>query len=146
MGPMFVPGDGESDLCGVVRWWLVSRPSWHLRMDQVGDQGLGLYFARNVHRSATVEEVADALLNDPQVRAALGALSSPAGIAIEQMILRLVLPDWQARLLAEGLARAWKVVLDENRPAWQRGEVLVGTVVVVGLLGMLASSISRGSN
>lgn len=51
-------------------------------------------------------------------------------------MLQLYLPDWQAQVLTSALTRAWKIVLDENRPIWQRADVLVG--IGIGLVLLLA--------
>ena len=57
--------------------------------------------------------------------------------------MRLWLPDWQAQLLTAALTHAWRTVLDQNRPIWQRTEVLVGASI--GAVALLAWA-SRGKS
>jgi hypothetical protein len=89
-------------------------------------------------RQATSDEVAADVINDPAVRQALLALTSPAGEAVEQAVLQHWLPGWQAQLLTLALTKAWGIVLDQGRPAWQRGEVLVGTLAIIAVVCLLA--------
>jgi hypothetical protein len=72
------------------------------------------------------------------VRQALLALTSPAGEAVEQAVLQSWLPAWQAQLLTAALTQGWRTVLDQSRPAWQRGEVLVGALAILAVVCLLA--------
>lgn len=89
------------------------------------------------YRWATADEVAAAEnVNSPALREPLGFLASPRQ-AIENAVARLYLPEGQASLLTDALTLAWKTVLDWNRPAWQRTEVLVSSMTVIGFIGLL---------
>jgi hypothetical protein len=88
-------------------------------------------------RSATAEEVAAELVDNPAVREALGLLESPAGQALEEAVARVYLPGWEAELLTDALTIAWKTVLDQNRPVWQRTEVLIGALLLLGVVGLI---------
>jgi hypothetical protein len=55
---------------------------------------------------------------------------------IEQAVAQLWLPPLEAELLTDGLTQAWRIVLDQNRPVWQRADVLAGTGMFLAIVGM----------
>jgi hypothetical protein len=125
------------DLQRALRSWIASNPFWYLRETRAEHQNQPWAFSMPLNRRAAADEVASAIVNDPALRATLTLLASPPGEAIEQAIAQFWLPGWQAELLADGLTRAWEIVLDQNRPLWQRVDVLLGTVLVLGLVGIM---------
>lgn len=94
-------------------------------------------FSTPLNRRAEADEISSEIVNDPNLREALTILASPPGEAIEQAIAQVWLPGWQAELLADGLTRAWKIVLDQNRPLWQRVDVLLAAGLFLGLAGIM---------
>lgn len=129
------------DLGIAIRSWCLRNPTWHSRpappSSPLGPQFLTPW-ARLATRYATPDEVAAEVVNDPAVRQALLALTSPAGEAVEQAVLQSWLPAWQAQLLTAALTKGWRTVLDQSCPAWQRGEVLVGTLAILAVVCLLA--------
>jgi hypothetical protein len=129
------------DLHSEVARWLARTPEWHLRLapaDQA-DQSPIFYspFYTPSYRFATADEIAAAVVSNPELREVLGFLTSPAGQLIEQTVAQLWLTGPQAQLLTVGLTRAWKIVLNQNRPAWQRADMLVGALFFLGLVGLV---------
>jgi hypothetical protein len=122
--------------------WLLQNRSWSLRTEATSnDQSVGYFYASSpYYRYATAHEVAAEIVGSPVLREALGFLTSRDGQAIEEAVARLWLPSWQAALLTEALTIAWKTVLNQNRPAWQRAEVLIGAIALLGLLGFLLTT------
>jgi hypothetical protein len=43
----------------------------------------------------------------------------------------------QAALLTAALTQAWKVVLDQNRPWWQRLDILCGALAGIAFIGLM---------
>jgi hypothetical protein len=130
-----------------VRRWLMGSRDWYLRpVDQDEFDATGYLYLLPSYRTSTAEEIASAIVNDPALCEALGFLSSPGGQAIEQVVAEQYLPTWQAELLTDALTRAWKIVLNQNRPVWQRVDVLigVGVLAIVGLI-ILFSKNSSGA-
>ena len=124
-GGMYYVPNGGSSLERSLRQWLRRNPAWASRIDDIH---VGW-------RQSTVEEVAEGLVQDPVVVQALGALTSPAGQAVEHAVLAQVMTPAQATLLTDALTMAWKTVRNQNLPVWKRADVLIGTVVVVILVG-----------
>jgi hypothetical protein len=135
----------EPSLTGLLRTWLQSSPSWYMRQDrpEENDTQFAIFWTMPSLRQASVEEIATDVVNDPALREALGFLASRDGQVIEDAVLHLWLPGWQAQLLTAALTRAWQTVLDENRPIWQRTEVLVGAGL--GAVALIALA-SRGKS
>lgn len=128
-------------LTGVLRTWMQSSPSWYLRQDRPDDNDtqFAIFWTIPSMRQASVDEIATDIINDPGLREALGFLASRDGQVIEDAVLGLWLSGWQAQLLTAALTQAWRTVLDENRPIWQRTEVLLGAGLGVIALIALAS-------
>jgi hypothetical protein len=137
--PPYLP----TGLDGAIRRWIRQNQNWCLRMETASDNQPASYFyaTPSYYRHAAADEVAAEIVSSPALRETLGLLASPPGQAIEGAVARLWLPGWQATLLTDALTLAWKTVLDQNRPVWQRIEVLA----VVALLGFvcLALWVSR---
>jgi len=66
------------------------------------------------------------------------------GQAVEKAIAGLWLSPAQATLLTAALTQAWKTVLNQNRPWWQRLDVLIGTLAGIVFLGLIIAA-SRDS-
>jgi hypothetical protein len=129
-----------SGLSAAIVQWLAQNPDWHRRWETAGDDQFdsGWSFTLGPSpRSATAEEVAAELVDNPAVREALGLLESPAGQALEEAVARVYLPGWEAKLLTDALTIAWKTVLDQNRPLWQRVDVLIGALLLLGVVGLI---------
>jgi hypothetical protein len=135
------PWQDEPALTGHLRIWLRANTSWYLRPyeAQAADVHYASFWTIPPLRQASADEIAAEILNDPALREALAFLSSQEGQRIEDAVLQLSLPDWQAQVLTAGLTRAWQIVLDENRPIWQRADVLLGAGIGVVLLLALTS-------
>src|SRR5579859_7780378 len=119
--PPYIPPGLSGDL---VRW-LAQTPDWCQRLDTASDDESFVYlYMVPSCRQATADEIAAEIVNNPAVREALGLLASSQGQAIEEAVAALWLPDWQAALLTDALSIAWKTILDQNRPAWQRVELI----------------------
>jgi hypothetical protein len=118
----------EPSLTSVLRTWMQSNPNWCMRPDgpDENDAQFAIFWTMPYLRQASVGEIAADVINDPKLREAIGFLASRDGQLIEDAVLHLWLPGWQAQLLTEALTLVWQTVLDENRPIWQRTEVLVG--------------------
>lgn len=116
--------------------WLEANPAWYLRPleHDAGDQ-YDIFWMQPAWRYAGADEVAAHIVDDPALREILGFLVSPPGQAIEQAIARVGLSPLQAELLTDGLTRAWRIVLDQNRPVWQRTDVLAGTGLILAAIG-----------
>lgn len=139
------PWHHEPAMTALLRTWLRANSSWHMRRDQPEDNDtqFAIFWLMPALRQASADEIAADILNDPALREALGFLSSGEGQVIEDVVMQLWLPDWQAQLLTTALTRAWQTVLDQNRPIWQRTEVLVGAGI--GAVALLAWA-SRGKS
>ena len=151
MGWMYVPpGGGAPDLGAVLRSWIARSAGWDQRGDAFGgstEQVDVCYSSYPVTRPASFDEVAAALVDDPTVLAGLRALDSPPGRAVEHALARMYLPAWQADLLVAAVDEAWRIARDQNRPAWQRAEVLVAAFVIIGIVvvvGLYASKVNTG--
>lgn len=133
-----------TDLRSAVRQWTSRQPSWYLREATVdtGCAQWGVFLPPS--RQATAGEIAIEIVNDPQLRQALAFLESPPGQAVEKAVAGLWLSPWQAALLTAALTEAWKIVLDQNRPWWQRFDVLIGTLASIVFIGLLIT-VSRDS-
>jgi hypothetical protein len=148
---MNLPPYQSPDLRSEVARWLAHTPEWYLRLAPADedDQSADFYstFYAPSYRYAAAEEIAAEIVSNPELREGLGFLASPPGQLIEQTVAQLWLPGPQAQLLTDGLTQAWKIVLNQNRPAWQRADVLVGTVLFLSLIGLViwASRDSRMS-
>ncbi len=131
------PDNGPStDLRFAVRQWIARHPSWHLRQEaNAGCAQWGLLLPPT--RRATADEIAIEIVNDSQLREVLMFLESPPGQAVEKAVAGLWLSPWQAALLTAALTQAWKIVLDRNRPWWQRFDVLVGVLAGFAFLGLI---------
>jgi hypothetical protein len=120
---------GHTSLGAAARAWAAQNPQWQFRHD------MSLW---PPSRPAGAQEVAEAIVQDPAVGKALALLASPTGRAIEQEVASLWLPPADAALLTDALTIAWKVIRDQNRPAWQRADALIAVgvlaLVVVGVL------------
>jgi hypothetical protein len=139
------PWPHEPAMTGLLRAWMQADSSWYMRQDQPEDNDtqFAIFWAMPALRHASADEIAGAILNDPALREALGFLASGEGQVVEDAVMRLWLPDWQAQLLTAALTRAWQTVLDQNRPIWQRTEVLVSAGI--GAVALLAWA-SRGKS
>jgi hypothetical protein len=139
------PWNREPALTGRLRTWLQSNPNWHLRQHgpEENDTQFASFWTMPALRRATADEIAADVVNDAALHEALGSLASRDGQIIEDAVMRLWLPAWQAQLLTAALTRAWQVVLDQNRPVWQRTEVLVGAGV--GVIAFLTWASRRKS-
>lgn len=140
MNPWFVHGAGEPlSLTEAVRRWALCAPNWPIRWETEQPSELQPYFIppNTWVRTATAEDVAQSLLNDPDVQAALAALASPVGEAIEQAVASAVLPEDQAKLLAEALTVAWEIAGKKQWPAWLRVTAAAGGVILLGVLIVL---------
>lgn len=133
------PWQVDDRLAGAVTGWLQAPQAWSMRPIEPGAP----VWAEHGIRYVAADEVAADLLDDPRLQEALGFLSSKQGQVIEETVLGLGLNPLEARLLTEALTIAWKTVLDQRRPIWQRAEVLV-VAGVVGL-GLLFFGLSRKS-
>lgn len=121
-----IPGGAQQFILRTaVQNWIARNPGWAARYD------LSLW---PPYRLNTVEQVAQALVQDPTVIQALRALASPSGQVIEQEVLTLWLPAPEARLLIQSLTQALDIVGDQSRPLWQRADVLVGAGLGLALL------------
>jgi hypothetical protein len=122
------PWHREPAMTSLLRAWLRSDSGWYLRQDrpEENDTQFATFWTTPALRQASAEEIAGSIVNDPGLREALGFLASGEGQTIEDAVMHLWLPDWQAQLLTAALTHAWQIVLDQNRPIWQRTEVLVG--------------------
>jgi hypothetical protein len=135
----FQPPYGPAGLGAEVGSWVRQNQGWMLRAEAtVNDQVFGYSFFLPQSRAATADEIAAEIVSSPAPREALAALASPPGQAVEDAVARLYLPPSEARLLADAITLAWKTVLDESRPAWQRAEVLTLAGVVIVLIGVFA--------
>jgi hypothetical protein len=132
-------------MAGPLRAWLRSNANWYMRQDrqEENDTQFVIFWTMPPLRQASVDEIAADIVNDPGLREALGFLASGEGQVIEDAVMQSWLPNWQAQLLTAALTRAWQIVLDQQRPIWQRTEVLVG--VGVGAVALLAWA-SRGKS
>jgi hypothetical protein len=130
-------GKPVNDLHWEVRQWIVQHPTWYLRAVPPGTESAPWGFSLPLNRQATADEIATEIVNDPRLRQALTFLESPSGQSIEKAITGLWLSPWQATLLAAALTQAWKIVLDQNRPWWQRFDVLVGTLAGIAFIGLM---------
>ena len=133
---MYQQPDRPPDLHREIADWLAHYPQWYLRPAEPAEDDEFYYLWMPSYRIATASEIAEEIVNDPALRAVLGFLISPPGAAIEQSVARTWLTPWQAQLLTDGLTQAWKIVLDQNRPVWQRADVLVGTVLLLTIVGL----------
>jgi hypothetical protein len=134
----------QTDLAGHLRTWLHYNSGWYLRQDQPDDDDqFAIFWTPPPLRHASPEEIAADIVNDPALREALGFLTSRDGQLIEDAVLQQWLSDSEAQLLTGALTQAWQIVLNQNRPVWQRTEVLVG--VGVGAIALLALA-SRGKS
>jgi hypothetical protein len=135
----------EPVLAGLLRTWLQSNPSWSVRQDwlEADDAPFAIFWAPPALRQASVDEIAADVVNDATLREALGFLASRDGQIIEDAVMKLWLPGWQAQLLTAALTSAWQTVLDQNRPVWQRTEVLVGAGA--GVIALLTWASRRKS-
>src|SRR5258708_18550849 len=124
------------DLRSEIWRWLSRHPNWYLRPLEPSEDDQFAIFWTQSYRHPTPSEVAAEIVNDPALREALGFLASPPGQAIEQAIAQIWLTPVQAELLTAGLTQAWEIVRDENRPSWQRAEVLAGGGLVITPIGV----------
>jgi hypothetical protein len=124
------------DLAQEVRHWLARNPAWYLRDRAVSeDYGVDAYWI-STSRYATSSEIAADIVNDPGLRDALGFLASPPGQTVEQAVAQLWLPPITAQLLTAALTEAWKIVLNANRPVWQRAEVLAAAALLLTIVSL----------
>jgi hypothetical protein len=137
-------GQQGNDLRGEVQHWLAHHPEWYLRQMPSQTQYPSWEYWQSLNRWATAQEIATEIVNDPRLRRTLTFLESPPGQAIEKAIAAQWLTPLQATLLTTALNQAWKTVLDQNRPWWQRFEVLVGVAAGIGFIGLLVMA-NRGS-
>jgi hypothetical protein len=124
------------NLRDAVRVWMARNPDWHLREVPASEPATPWMLSVPLTRRAAPEEIASEIVNNPELRQALTLLASPPGQEIEQATAELWLSGWQAELLSDGLTQAWKIVLDQNRPVWQRADVLAGAILFLGLVGL----------
>ena len=149
--PYLPPG-----LSNEIRQWLTQNYGWYLRTDTVSDDQSAIYFytVPSYYRHATADEVATEIVSSPNLRDALAFLASSQGQTIEEAVAQLWLPGWQAALLTDALTLAWQDVLDQNRPTWQRTDILVGAIALIAFFGLhplgrqglkhLASTVTAG--
>jgi hypothetical protein len=137
-------GQQMNDLHWEVKQWIARHPTWYLRAVPPETESAPWGFSLPLNRQATADEIAMEIVNDPRLRQALTFLESPSGQWIEKAITGLWLSPWQATLLAAALTQAWKIVLDQNRPWWQRFDVLVGTLAGIAFIGLMIM-VSRDS-
>ncbi len=117
--------------------WLARNRTWYLRPLEYGeDDQYAVSWMLPAYRHADASEVAEHIVNDPELREALSLLASPPGQAIEQAVAQVWLPPLEAELLTDGLTQAWRMVLDLNRPVWQRADVLAGTGIFLAIAGI----------
>lgn len=131
------------DLGREINLWIGRNSSWYLRPQESCDEYVIDWI--QTHRYATPEEIAEDLLNDPAVLDALRLLASPVGEAIEQAVAQLYIPASTAQLLTAGLERAWKIALDQNRPAWLRAEALTAAGIAVAVVAVATWTSRRHS-
>jgi hypothetical protein len=140
-GVYFLDGPAPRPTLDECVWsWNQNNQGWQWRRG--ADPSDDEYFAGITRpmRRADVSEIAESLLNDPRVQLALGALTSPAGSAIEQAVLTLYMPSTDARLLTDALNSALRTAKNEQKPLWLRTEVLIAVgIIVVGLLIAVSS-------
>ncbi|HTC68050.1 MAG TPA: hypothetical protein VK662_00655 [Acidothermaceae bacterium] len=120
MGLYFMSGAQRSALGRALAAWVGARPDWQYHPQQWPQQLYGYPRTRR-----TPEEVAEDLVNDPQVQAVLAALITPAGQQLETAALSAVIDPVDAKLLAAALTIAFRMIRDQNRATWQRAEVLM---------------------
>jgi len=133
------PGNptGGTGVGAAARAWTAQNPNWQFRQDMS---------RWPPSRRTSADEVAQALLADPTIRQVLAVLASPLGKAIVSEVASIWLPPVDAALLADALTIAWKVIRDQNRPAWQRADALIAVavaaaaLVVVAIAGLYLSS------
>lgn len=128
-------GSIPQPLDGVLRSWRSHSPYWHLRQiaNEPSDPGTLPWLFPEVptYRRAEVREVAEALVADPKVEAALKVIDSPIASHIEFAVASQFLPPADAQLLTEALRLALKYVTDPTKPLWKRADVLVGVGVTL---------------
>lgn len=136
----------QPELAHTLHAWLArNRYVWSMRYDE--DSAYYLSHYALTPRFATVDEVADLLLADPAVHAALAVLSSPTAHTIELAVAREYLRPVEAQLLVSALQRAATIAIDERRPAWQRRDALGVVALAVAAavaVAMLASAMRTG--
>ena len=142
MSLYFLDGGGmPPSLDPALRSWLSGHLSWHLRQVPTGAVDMSslawLFPPPAEYRRAEAREVAEALLADPNVEAALRALGSPAAQHIETAVASQYMPPADAQLLTEGLHLALRYVTNQSNPLWKRADVLIGVGAAVALVIVL---------
>lgn len=120
MGLYFMPGSQRAALGQALAAWLGARPEWQYHPQQWHEQLYGY-----PRRRRSPDEVAQDLVNDPRVLAVLGALMTPAAQQLEAAAFSMVVDPADAKLLTEALTIALRAIRDQNRPTWQRADVLM---------------------
>src|SRR6202041_14859 len=95
------PWHREPAMTSPLRTWLRANSTWSTRQDwpEENDAQFATFWLMPAWRQASVDEIAADILNDPALVEALSFLSSGEGQAIQDAVMRLWLPDWQAQLL-----------------------------------------------
>lgn len=139
VGPV---GGGATSLDRAVRAWTCRNPLWNQRAchpDSASDEPLSWLFSPyQQYRRSEAFEVAESLVADPEVVAALRALDSPPGQAIEKAVLSQFMPPADAELLTKALGAALQYVTDQSKPLWKRTDVLLGVGAAVAILVVVA--------
>src|SRR5260221_14733409 len=87
--------------------WLARNRTWYLRPLEYGeDDQYGVSWILPAYRHADASEVAEHIVNDPELREALSLLASPPGQAIAQAVPQGLRPPLEAEVLTGGLPHA----------------------------------------
>jgi len=142
-------GGVPQSLDGALSCWRSHRPYWHLREvpDEPDDLGTLRWLLPRVptYRRAEVQEIAEALVADPKIEAALKAMDSPVAKQIEYAVASQFFSPADAQLLTEGLHLALKYVMDRSKPLWKRADVLMGVGAALLLVVVIVLIVRRGA-
>lgn len=129
-GGGYFTGDGRgSSLSQPLQQWVYRHPSWTSIPAT----------AEGPTRRRTALEVAERLVEDPELLAVLGALQSPVGQAIEEAVLKQWMDPVDAQLMTAAVTRAARIIRNQNVPVWQRGEVLLGAAGLIVVVCVIAA-------
>jgi hypothetical protein len=132
----FVGGAGGGELRQPLQRWVYGHPHWAHTLST----------AEACWRRSTAEEVAAQLVQDQALQEVLATLSSPLGQAIEQAALAQWMGPVDARLMTAALTQAFRLIRDQDVPIWKRGEVLVGVLLLVLVVGAVIVAKRRSAD
>lgn len=130
-GFYFVPGQGDTSIRPALQQWTYRHPSWNVRLSQAEGQ----------LRRSRAEEVATELVEDQTFLRALGVFTSSPGQAVERAVLSQWMTPSDAQLMTVALTQALKTIRNQNVPPWKRGEVLIGVVIAVVVVGLVVLAV-----